>query len=140
MRTVGQVHEREQVGGAGLALGARTMAQRGHDVLERGQVREERVLLEHEPDGTVVWRQVDAVRGVEPGLAIDADPAVTRCVQAGNRPENRRLAAAGRAEDRQHVAGSAGEVDGEPDRAVLVSRDLQAAVSHGGSHAGRARW
>ena len=67
-----------------------------------------------------------------------------RRVQAGNRPENRRLAAAGRAEDRQHVAGSAGEVDREPDRAVLVRRDLQAPVSHplshGGSHADRARW
>ena len=61
LRAVGQVHEREQLGGAGLALAPRTMAQRGHDVLERGQVREERVLLEHEPDGTVVWRQVDAV-------------------------------------------------------------------------------
>ena len=66
LRAVGQVHEREQVGGARLALASRAMAQRGHDVLERGQVREERVLLEHEPDGTVVGRQVDAVRGVEP--------------------------------------------------------------------------
>ena len=47
------------------------------------------------------------------------------------RAEDRRLAAARRAEDRQHVARVAGELDVERDGTRLTEGDRQAAVSHG---------
>ena len=47
------------------------------------------------------------------------------------RAEDRRLAAARRTEDREHVARLAGELDVERNRAALAQPDRQPAISHG---------
>ena len=63
-------------------------------------VGKERHVLRHVADVTMVRRQVDAgVRRVE-HAPVDGDGAAPRRAQAGDRVEDRRLAGAGRAEER----------------------------------------
>src|SRR5262249_55898093 len=60
--------------------------------------RKERVILEHEPDATPMrWDPGEA-------SAVEEDVARVRRLQAGDDPEQRRLAAAARSEDRDHLA------------------------------------
>ena len=80
-------------------LVVRPMAERGHDIPERREVREQRVLLEHEPDATQVRGHIDAGRRVEPDLIADAYAGTMRRVEARDGPEDRRLSTAGRAKD-----------------------------------------
>ena len=50
-------------------------------VVERGEMREQRVVLEHEPDAARLRRKVDAGLGIEPRLAVDADATRRRPVE-----------------------------------------------------------
>src|SRR5437868_5958239 len=61
------------------------------DVLAHGHVREERVLLEDEPDAALVRRTRDAPLGVEPDLVVERDPAPWRTHEPGDRAQDRRL-------------------------------------------------
>ena len=63
------------------------------------EVREERVLLEHETDRTALRWQVDARRRVEPRRSIECDPARVGPEQPGDRAQDARLARAGRADE-----------------------------------------
>jgi hypothetical protein len=69
-------------------------------------VREQRVGLEDRVDVALVRRDADG------GAAVDLDLALGRLVEAGDHAQRRRLAAAGRAEQRQELAGLHLEVDG----------------------------
>ena len=102
-----------------------------------GQVRKERVLLEDEPDGAAMRRRERAASRCRSrfGAAIAPTPAPGRYSPA-IAAQDRRLAAAGRSEDGQHVARVAGELDVERDRAGLPQADRQPAVSHGGAQRG----
>src|SRR5712692_7074553 len=75
------------------------------DVLAHAHVREERVLLEDEPDAPLVRLAEDPPRGVEPDLAVERDPSHRRPREPGDRPQHRRLAGARRPD----------ESDGPPD-------------------------
>jgi hypothetical protein len=83
-----------------------------HDVLGHGEVREQRIALEHH-------RDVAPRRGKAGHVApVDQDAAGVSDLEPGNEPQRRRLAAAGGAE--QHVEGSALERKREPvDRAHI---------------------
>ena len=98
---------------------------------DRGQVRKERVLLEDEPDRAAMRRRERPGGGVGPGLGARSHRRLRRSIESRDRAQDRRLAAAGRAEDRQHVARVARELDVERDRTRLTKADRQAPVSHG---------
>ena len=75
----------------------------GH-VLAHGHVREQRVLLEHVPHAARLRGQVDAPLGVEERVVAERDPAGARPHRARDRPQHRRLARAGRADEGETVA------------------------------------
>ena len=73
------------------------------DVRAHVEVREQRVLLEHEADRAAVGRPVDPARGVEPDVVAERDPPRARAVQPGDRAQHGRLARAGRADQRERL-------------------------------------
>jgi hypothetical protein len=77
------------------------------DVGGDGEVWEERVLLEDEADRAAVGRAVDLARRVEPDVVAERDPAVRRRSQAGDRAQDRRLARARRAGERERLRADA---------------------------------
>ena len=72
------------------------------DVLANAQMRKERVFLEHEPDRSLLGRQVDAVFGIEPDLATDRDAAAGRHEPA-NGPQEGRLSCTGGPDERDDL-------------------------------------
>ena len=80
---------------------------------ERGQVREQVERLEDHPDLAADGGDVaDVVRQLD---AVDEDLAALVLLQAVDRPDERRLAGAGRAEDDDHLARPDGQVDAAQD-------------------------
>ncbi|MDT4867863.1 hypothetical protein FQZ97_1027940 [compost metagenome] len=73
------------------------------DIAGDGQVREQRALLGHVADPAQPGR--DAAASADDRGAGDADRAAGGLDEAGDRAQQRRLAAAGGAEDRRHAAG-----------------------------------
>ena len=74
------------------------------DVSLDGQVREEGVLLEHEPDRPPLGPQVDPPLAVEPSLAVALDPPARGPDETGNRPQHRRLSGSRGADERDRLA------------------------------------
>jgi hypothetical protein len=70
------------------------------DVAAHVEMREQRVLLEHEPDTPSLGRKVDLPRSVEPGLVAVRDHSLLRTEKSGNGAQNARLARAGGADER----------------------------------------
>src|SRR5262245_46737352 len=106
------------------------MGERGRYVAGGAHVREERVLLEDQADGSPVWWHKDAGRSVRPRLLPAADQCVARTVEPGNRTKDGGLSAAGRAEDREQFAGRALDVNGERNWPRLVQARRELPVSH----------
>jgi hypothetical protein len=75
-------------------------------------VREERVVLEYEPDPAALDRHVHP--GAEPALAVALDLAPLRPQQAGDEPQDRRFARARRPDER----------DGRGDLELDVDREV----------------
>ena len=84
---------------AHLGLGRAALLQAVGHVLGHAHVREQRVRLEHRVDVAAVGR------GAEHALSGDADVAGIRLFESGDHPQCRRLPAAGRAEQRDELAG-----------------------------------
>ncbi len=120
-----QVHQIEQDPRPAIAVGRRHMPHRRHDVPERGHVRKQRIALEHHADGASMRWNMEPFPAGKPRFAIDPHSAVVRSVGAGDRPQDRRLAAAGRADQRQDLARRAGEGRREGDRRRLSQMDIQ---------------
>ena len=74
------------------------------DVRLDGQVREERVLLEDEPDRAPLRRERDPSLGIEPGLRTELDPARGRPEQSRDRAQDARLPRSGRPDERERLA------------------------------------
>jgi len=83
------------------------------DVGSDGHVREQRVLLEHEADGALLRRQVDAVVGVEPDVIVARDPPGLWAAQAGHGAQHGRLAGA-RGSDQRDGLALGGQAELEP--------------------------
>ena len=96
----GELHELQRLAGAGIALGLADAAllEPVGDVVQHAHVREQRVALEHGVDVAPVRRDADGVD------AADEDLALVRLLEAGHEPQRRRLAAAGRPEQREELA------------------------------------
>ena len=114
------------------------------DVLGDGHVRPDRVRLEHDAALPLLRRHERLGRAVEHDAVADRDAAGVGAVQAGDRPQRRRLPAPARAEQRQQLAGVRLQRD-RVERDVIVERlrqsgDLQ--IRHSASlptTAGRGR-
>ena len=102
-------------------LGARHAAQPQAvaDIAEHGHVRPQRVGLEHHRDAALLGREAGDVAAEEP------DRAGRRLLEAGDGAQQRGLAAAGGAEDRDEFARRDGEVDAAQDGLRPVA-DLEA--------------
>ena len=107
-----------------IAFRGRPVEERAGDVLERRQVRKEPVVLRDVADGTLASRPVDAVRRVEPDVVVERDATTAWPQQPGDRAQQRRLAAARRADDADDLARGEREVEVER-RPVVAERDAQ---------------
>src|SRR5688500_3087903 len=100
-------------------------ARREHDVLDRGEVREQVELLEHHADARPQRAQLLArlaARHVRPQLeAADLDRALVEGLEVVEAAEQRRLAAARRPDDRDRLALRHVRGDADEDLAVAVS-------------------
>ena len=84
-------------------------------------MREERVLLEHQPGGPALRREmVMAIVDERPG---EVDRARVDRHQPGDRPQQRRLAAAARTDQSEQFTGCEFEVDTVDCEDVLVGLD-----------------
>ena len=95
-----ELHHREHLGDplADLRRRQALLLQAVGDVLLDGHVREQRIGLEHQVDRALVGRHVGHVG------AVDQDSPAGRVLEAREHPQQRRLAAAGAAEDREQFA------------------------------------
>jgi hypothetical protein len=84
------------------------------DVLGHRHVREQRVVLEHEPDVALVGRQGHEL------AAPHLDAATVGPEEAGDDHQQRRLARAGRAEQREELPGPDVEVESRVSRSGPV--------------------
>ena len=84
----------------GLRHAADRRTQRKGHVLEHGEMRIQRILLEHESDVAVGRRIAGHVASVDP------DRTAVRHLQSGDQAQCRRLAGAGRPEQRNEFAVS----------------------------------
>ena len=90
------------------------------DVLAHAQVREERIVLEHEAHRPLLGRQLQSLCRVEPGVSVDRDPAAGG-LEPGDRPQERRLARAGWPHERDDLAAD-GQLYAEGE---LAERNVQ---------------
>jgi hypothetical protein len=102
----------------------------GRHVAHGGQMRKQRVVLEHEANAPAMRWKVRARRRVCPRLKARLDRRVRRPIQAGNGTKNRGLAAAGRSKDREDISWVACELDIKWNGRRLSERDSQGPVSH----------
>jgi hypothetical protein len=102
-------------------------AQAEGDVVEHGQVREDRVALEHHRQVALARRQVGDV-----GVA-DAHPAAVGVLQAGQQPQQRRLAAAAGPQQHHELAVGDLQVDIVDGGGLVedLAHALQADLGHG---------
>jgi hypothetical protein len=125
-----EMHAREQIERPALACVARHVDHRLHHVRGRGEVREQAVMLEHEPDPPLARGEIDARARIEPGYPVGTDVALLRPGQPGDRTQDRRLAAARRADEREQLLRRAVELDVERYRRRLPQPHLQTVLSH----------
>ena len=94
-----------------IRLGHAVHLEREGEILRDRHVREQRVVLEDHADAALVRRHVvDA-------LAVERDRAGGRILEAGEHHERRRLAGAGRPEEREELAARKLEVESRRRRA-----------------------
>jgi hypothetical protein len=97
-RELGRLGLRELADPEPLEQVARLAPRERHVALDR-EVREQRVLLEHVADRTLLGPPVDPAIAVEPDLAVRRDEPLRRFHQPRGRPQHGRLARAGGADE-----------------------------------------
>src|SRR6266566_5223742 len=114
MAVIGEADEGEDAGDRRVDLGpwrpARLEAER--DVVGHGQVGKQRIALEHDADVALVGGHAGEVGAVEP------HPAAVGGQEPGDDAEQRRLATAGRPEQRDELTGADLEVQALDDRGL----------------------
>ncbi len=105
----GQADHPQQLGDACCPLGARGSSEPERHVAGDIEVREERVVLEHHPHPAPLGGPVPAA--VVDHLAVDLHDPRVGVLQPGHQPQQGRLAAPGRSDDGDHLAGAHLEVE-----------------------------
>jgi hypothetical protein len=114
MRTIGEAHLREEPAGrfAHRSIGASVRRHhRHHDVLERGELGQQIVVLEDEADRAAA--QLRPLRFVEPRRGCTGDPhfARRRSIEQAHHVQERALARSRRADQRRELATIERQVD-----------------------------
>ena len=119
------LHQVERALDVGLDLGRAQLAhaQPVGDVVEHRHVRPDGVGLEHHRHAALLGRDVAALAGVVHRLAVDADAAAARLLQAGDGAQRRGLAAARGAEQGHVLAAADREADAVDGHGVAVADD-----------------
>ncbi len=94
---IGQAHIGQHGAGLLARLVAAQAVQRQGDVVERAQVRPQRIVLEHHAELALLWRQKGAARGVDHGGA-QAHAAAIEPLKSGHQAQQRGFTRAGGAE------------------------------------------
>ena len=101
-------------------------------------MRKERRLLEDDADAAALRRSPHVVCAVAPDVAVELNRATVGALEAGNLPEDCRLAGARRTEQDQHRPGRDVDVErrghDEPARESLLDSDLQTRSTRAGAH------
>ena len=81
------------------------------DVLLHRHMREQRVVLEHEPDSAILGRKGDSRLGVEEHFAVEHDPPALGADESSDRAQHGRLPRAGRSEEQHPLPRLDDQVD-----------------------------
>ena len=73
------------------------------DVRRHGQMREQPVVLREIADATSLGAEVNPLLDVKPTIGAESDPTRERTLETSDRPQQRRLAGAGRSDDRHRL-------------------------------------
>ena len=76
---------------------------------QQGQMRKQRKILKHQADAAPIGRQMDARARDDPVVDADVPPSIA--LDAGRRPQDRRLARAGLAQQADDLAGRRGRAE-----------------------------
>ena len=95
------------------------VAERQRDVLQRVEVREQRVVLEYQADRALLGADPDVALGIQPSLAVTDHAALSGPKQSCDRAQDGRFAAARWPHQGKQLARSAAQVDVEDDRCVV---------------------
>jgi hypothetical protein len=113
----GQVHQFQRLADQLFPLGLADAAllQRKSDIVGRGEMRKQSVVLEHHADVAAIGRHGDD------RLPVDGDVAAGRRLEAGDHHQGRRLAGSARSQQRQEFARKDVERDaGHRSHAVIA--------------------
>src|SRR2546423_14880655 len=97
------MHAREQGARTLRALRCRDMRHGCDDVFFRGEVRKQRVVLEHEPDATLLRGHRNTLARVEPCRPATLHAPTLRLIKSGDAAQQGGLAAARRADQAEHA-------------------------------------
>ena len=124
-----ELDQRDHLGDAGVDLGARhaRALQSERDVVAHGKMRKQRVVLEHHVDRTLVRQHLRDV------LAVQQDAALVRRLEAGEHPQQRGLAAAARAEQREKFAARGYRAKADPPPATRRISSPRASMRSSGT-------
>ena len=141
-RTGGRLCRHSDLGeerpGTRPSLGApnAVFAESERDVVERTQMFEQQVVLEHDADGSLLGRHEASGRGIVDDGIADADATVVEWEQAGERSQQCCLTRAIRTEHREQLAVAHPEVGGERER---TDRDAHGRVDAHSADSQRSR-
>jgi hypothetical protein len=108
-----QPNASEQIGRAALRLRRRDTAnaKRHHDVFERGELAQQVVVLEHEPDLSVADSRELVIGPIVDGLATDEHVTSSRPIQRTDHVQQSALPSAALADNGDHFPSAHSEVD-----------------------------
>ena len=129
-----ELDQRHHLGDAGVDLRARHAGalQAERDVVAHGEMRKQRVVLEHHVDRPLVRRHLRDV------LAVEQDAALIRRLEAGQHAQQRGLAAAARAQQREELAGA--DVERQAIHRAKAAESLGHALDAQQRHVGATAW
>ena len=115
--------------------------QRGRDIVQAGEMRPERVVLEHHAEAALGGRHEQRGLRVVDRVPAEADPAGGDALQPRRGAQDRRLAGAGAADQDQEFAGLKMQIDIVQDLGLVVAlaHIFEAEKGHERSCEGRGR-
>ena len=113
--------------GSGVGLGVAPGLEPERDVVQGGEPREQQVVLEHEPDGSLGGGNERVGGGVVEDGAVEGDASVVERLESCDGPQGRRLAGTVGSQQRDDLAVIGSDRDVEVE---VAETDPQVGVQH----------